>query len=121
MIQKSFKTKYFLKLCCTFVAEEDKISEKSDFLFNADGTGARYVRKTTDELTKNRRQDDEGFEGGVMHEKPGSNCPVASFELYLSHLNPLNEFLFQRPKRNVSISENVWYDNEEGIGYFREP
>ena len=67
--------------------------------------------KTTDELTKNRREDDEGFDGGVMYEKPGPNCPVASFELYLSHLNPLNEFLFQRPKRNVSISENVWYDN----------
>ena len=70
-----------------------------------------YVCKTTDELTKNRREDDEGFDGGVMYEKPGPNCPVASFELYLSQLNPLNKFLFQRPKRNVSISENVWYDN----------
>ena len=85
--------------------------KKADFSFNTDGTGARYVCKTTDELTKNRREDDEGFDGGVMYEKPGPNCPVASFELYLSHLNPLNEFLFQRPKRNVSISENVWYDN----------
>ena len=65
--------------------------------------------KTKDELTKNRRENDEGFDGGVMYEKPGPNCPVASFELYLSHLNPLNEFLFQRSKRNVSISENVWY------------
>ena len=85
--------------------------KKTDFLFNTDGTGARYVCKTTDELTKNRREDDEGFDRGVVYEKPGPNCPMASFELYLSHLNPLNEFLFQRPKRNVSISENVWYDN----------
>ena len=46
-----------------------------------------------------------------MYEKRGPNCPVASFEPYLSRLNPLNEFLFQRPRRNVSISENVWYDN----------
>ena len=46
-----------------------------------------------------------------MYEKPGPNCPVVSFELYLSHLNPLNEFLLQRPKRNVSTSEDVWYDN----------
>ena len=67
--------------------------------------------KTKDELTKNRREDDEGFDGGVMYGRPGPNCPVASFELYLSHLNPLNEFLFQRPKRNVSISEVIWYDN----------
>ena len=29
-----------------------------------------------------------------MHEKPGPNCPVVSFELYLSHLNLLNEFYF---------------------------
>ena len=88
-----------------------KKTDFSDFSFNTDGTGARYVCKTTDELTKNRREDDEGFDGGVMYEKPGPNYPVASFELYLSHLNPLNEFLFQRPKRNVSSSENVWYDN----------
>ena len=65
--------------------------------------------KGTDELTKNRREDDEGFDEGLMNEKP--NCPVVSFELYLSHLNPLNEFLFQRPKRNASTSEDVWYDN----------
>ena len=49
--------------------------------------------KTTDELTKNRREDDEGFDEGVMYEKPSPNCPVASFELYPSHLNPLNVFI----------------------------
>ena len=36
---------------------------------------------------------------------------MVSYELYLSHLNPLNEFLFQRPKRNPSIYEDVLYDN----------
>ena len=46
-----------------------------------------------------------------MYEKPSPNCPVVSFELYLSHLNPLNEFLCERNKRNVSTSEDVWYDN----------
>jgi len=63
-----------------------------------------------DELTKNRWEGDEGFDGGLMYEKPGPNCPVVSSELYLSHLNPLNKFLFQRPKRNVSTSEDVWYN-----------
>ena len=67
--------------------------------------------KTMDELTKNCLEDDEGFDRGRMYEKPGPNCPVPSFELFLSHLNPLNKFLFQCLKRNVSISENVWYDN----------
>ena len=82
---------------------------KTDFWFNTDSTGARYVCKATEELTKHRREDDEGFDGGLMYEKRGGpNCPVVSFELYLSHLNPLNEFLFQRPKRNASTSEDVW-------------
>ena len=67
--------------------------------------------KSTDELTKNRPEDDEGFDGGLMYEKPAPNCPVVSLELYLSHLNPLNEFLFQHSKRNASTSEDVWYDN----------
>lgn len=38
-------------------------------------------------------------------------CPVYSFEKYLSHLNPLNEFLFQRPKSNTSSGREIWYDN----------
>ena len=84
---------------------------KTDFSVNIDGSGARYICKITDELTKNRREDDEGFDGGVMYEKPGLHCPVNSFELYLNHLNPLNEFLFQRPKRNVAMSADTWYDN----------
>ena len=66
--------------------------------------------KATDELTKNRRENDEGFDGGLMYEKPSPNCPVDSFKLYLSHLNPLNEF-FERNERNVFTSEDIWYDN----------
>ena len=85
--------------------------KKTDFSFSTDGKGAKYVCKTTDELTKNRRENDEGFEGGVMFEKPGPHCPVASFERYIQHLNPSNEFLFQRPKKNAGISDQVWYDN----------
>ena len=45
-----------------------------------------------------------------MFEKPGPYCP--HFELYVNHLNPLNEYvyLFQRLKKTVSGS-NGWYDN----------
>ena len=42
-----------------------------DFSFTKDDKGARYVTKSGDELTKNRREDDEGFEGGMMFEKTG--------------------------------------------------
>ena len=69
-----------------------------DFSFTKDDKGARYVTKSGDELTKTRREDDKGFEGGMMFEKPGPQCPVASLALYIKHLNPKNEFLFPRPK-----------------------
>ena len=70
-----------------------------DFSFTKDDKEARYVTKSGDELTKNRREDDEGFKGGMMFEKTGPQCPVASLELYMKHLNPKNEFLFQKPKK----------------------
>ena len=83
-----------------------------DFSSTKDDKGARYVTKSGDELTKNRREDDEGFEGGMMFEKPGPQCPVASLELYIKHLNPKNEFLFQRPKKGSKIGvDDVCFDN----------
>lgn len=42
-----------------------------DFLFIKDDKGVWYVIKSGDELIKNRREDDEGFEGGMMFEKFG--------------------------------------------------
>ena len=39
----------------------------------------------------------------------GPFCPVSSFEKYLSVLNPMNEYLFQRPKS--SGEGEIWYDN----------
>ena len=83
-----------------------------DFSFTKDDKGARYVTKSGDELTKNRREDDEGFEGGMMFEKPGPQCPVASLELDIKHLNPKNEFLFQKPKKRGKIGvDGVCFDN----------
>ena len=90
--------------------------KRTDFSFNMGSTGARWVCKAADELTKNRREDDEGFDWGLMYEKPSPNCPVVSFELYLSHLNPLNEFLCERNKRNVGTfgafgTTTWWWEN----------
>ena len=83
-----------------------------DFSSAKDDKGARYVTKSSDELTKNRREDDEGFEGGMMFEKLGPQCPVASLELYIKHLNTKNEFLFQRPKKGSKIGvDHVCFDN----------
>ena len=38
-------------------------------------------------------------------------CPVLLFEKYVSRLNPKNEYLFQRPKKAVDESDEVWYDH----------
>ena len=59
---------------------------------------------------KNLREGDEAEEGGVMYAIEVVWCPVASFEKCLEHLNPKNEFLFQRPKKEVSSDAIVWYD-----------
>ena len=85
--------------------------KKAAFEVHTDATGAKFVSKVRDELTKTHREDDEAEEGGVMYATEGVWCPVASFEKYLQHLNPKNEFLFQRPKKEVSSDAVVWYDN----------
>ena len=70
------------------------------------------MTKSGDELTKNRREDDEGFEGGMMFEKPGPQCTVGSLELYIKHLNPKNESFFQRSKKGSKIGvDSICFDN----------
>ena len=92
--------------------------KKTDFSVMTDGKGNKYVRKITDELTKNRRENDDGLDGGIMLENSGPHCPVTSFELYIKHLNPLNEYLFQRPKTKgifdylkTSGTTTWWWEN----------
>ena len=88
-----------------------RLIRKSDFVVKTESTGAKFVSKVVDELTKNHREDDEAEEGGIMCAVGGPFCPVASFEKYLHHLNPENQFLFQRPKKKVTADSDVWYDN----------
>ena len=64
-----------------------------------------------DELTKNRRENDEAQESQTMFETGEPFSPVLSFEKYDTRLNLKNEFLFQRPKKGANESDEVWYDN----------
>ena len=77
--------------------------KKTDFEIKVNSQGKRCVVKTTDELTKNHRAHDVQAEDFPF-------CPVSSFEKYLSVLNPMNEYLFQRPKKSAGEGE-IWYDN----------
>ena len=75
--------------------------------------GRRCVHQVKDELTKNRREEHEAEEGGLMYETTKeSTCPVKSFEKYISKLNPGYSALFQRPNDRYSSSIDRWYDNQ---------
>ena len=90
---------------------------KQTFAVQADATGKKYVYQALDELDKNHRgkdQPDDSPGEGRMYERPNSPyCPVKTFELYLSKLNPSLSCLWQRPKARESFSESdeVWYCN----------
>ena len=59
----------------------------------------------------------EKEEGAVMYEKceKPDLCPVKSFELYFSKLNPLCDSLFQRPKKYANMKDAEWHDNKSSI------
>ncbi|RUS81123.1 hypothetical protein EGW08_011109 [Elysia chlorotica] len=55
--------------------------------------------------------------GERMYERPGDpRCPLASFLKYVTHLHPMMDAFWQRPKRSVSHSDIVWYDHT-ALGY----
>ena len=38
------------------------------------------------------------------------NCPVATYQLYTSKLDPRCDYIWQKPKENVTYSDPVWYE-----------
>ena len=72
-----------------------------------------YVVKVKDELTKNHK-DIEHIVSGVMPEnRTDPLCPVASFKQYLSHLNPQNNYMWQKPLDSVDINiAKIWYGRQ---------
>ncbi|XP_053390634.1 uncharacterized protein LOC128553491, partial [Mercenaria mercenaria] len=66
-----------------------------------------------DEADKNHGAEsrcDETIGEGKMYELPGDvNCPVASFEKYLSKLNPGIDCLWQRPLDSFELDGPIWY------------
>ena len=60
--------------------------KKNDFEIKLEAKGRSLVIKTTDELTKNHRENDEPEDGGVMMSNDSPLCPVASFRKYIFRL-----------------------------------
>ena len=57
--------------------------------------------KTGDELTENRREDDEVFKREMVFEKGGPYCPVASLEPYIKHSTPRMSFCSKGQRKEV--------------------
>ena len=54
--------------------------------------------KVYDEATKNHKELDQPIKSNFMPEnKTDRQCPVHSYKLYISHLHPQNEYLWQQP------------------------
>ena len=78
-----------------------------------DENGIEYVVPAYNEAekTKQGNEKDHKEKEAVMYAQGGSRCPVNSYKLYLSKLNPQCDALFQYPKPNYS-SDGVWYNNK---------
>ena len=86
----------------------------ADFLLetDTDDAGLRYITRR-DFFTKNNREDSDEKVGGKMYELPGNaRCPVKSFLLYTSKLNPLCPAFWQKPREVTPADpEQPWYCN----------
>ena len=86
--------------------EKLRLLTKESFAVQVDAAGKKFVYQVVDELDKNHRANDQPDDSpgeGRMYERPESPyCPVKTFELYLSKLNPTLSCLWQRPRATSS-------------------
>ena len=77
----SLQRKVFLELMlhfCRRAMENLRELTIDDFVVEKFGNDAECVKKATDELTKNHRENDENQDLGVMKATGQKNCPVAN-------------------------------------------
>ena len=76
---------------------------------------SEYIVQVRDECTKNHKETEQPCRSYIMPEnKDDRQCPVRSFKLYLSHLNPENDYLLQTPNRKAKDDCEVWYTKHLG-------
>ena len=77
-------------------------------------TESWVVVKSTDELTKNHRDIGEQISGVMPEKKNDPLCPVQSYSIYIDHLNPENEYLWQLSLKNVDMmNDGIWYGKQK--------
>ena len=116
---RGLQNKVWLKIMLYFCrrGRENLRELKRDyFAIAVDAAGCRCVHQVKDELTKNRREEHEAEEGGLMYKTTKeSTCPVK----YISKLNPGYSALFQRPNDRYSYSIDRWYQPSGGSEFTR--
>ena len=88
---------------------------KTDFQLAFDQrTETWFVKKVRDELTKNHRDREQMIAGFMPENRDDPLCPVDSFKKYQEHLNPDNQYLWQKPLENGHLKNNVniWYSKQ---------
>ena len=87
---------------------------KDSFTICRDENGNRYVTLAYHELEKNHqglKKRETGRDSRMYEQQGDENCPVRSYEKYMSKLNPGCTAFFQRPKTEFSDRDAVWYVN----------
>jgi len=98
---------------CRRGRENQRQLKKTSFVIQKDANSIEYVKMSEGEKTKNHPGglSDKADEGDAKMFSTGEkDCPVDYLKQLLSVLNPEEEALFQRPKRNFSPTDKVWYD-----------
>ena len=108
-----FEIMYYL---CRRGRENLREMKKDTFRIATDATGRRFVYQHTDEKDKNHKENadpNDTVGEGSMYERAGNpDCPVKSFEKYISKLNPRNNYLWHRPQDSFDPEDAVWYGNQ---------
>ena len=100
---------------CRRGRENQRSLTKESFEIRQDGNGAEYVAMTRSESTKNHQggiADKAADEGDPKMFSTGTTrCPVKYFKKLLAVLNPNQMALFQKPKRNFTTADHIWFEN----------
>ena len=112
MNPKSLQQKIFVELALHFGRrgkEGWRKLTKGSFEKKTDAAGREYVTLRYNEFDKNHRNAEvKGQFMFARNEDP--NCPVKSFDLYVSRLNPSCDAFLQRPLTTFK-DRDVWYAN----------
>ena len=83
--------------------------KKNSFIVLHDAKNRKYVKMAFNEADKTHHGLDsrEKNKEPRMYENPDKHCPVASFEKYISKLNPECPDFFQKPLQK--IKNDIWY------------